>query len=381
MAWTAIGGIGSAADKSAGTSIAMTTSATVEVNNVIVVLVAKDNAATTNGNTNEITSVTDSTGANTYTKAREFCNSRGAADGGATVAVYYSKLGTQLSSGGTITANFSDTRTASAISAVEFTITSANTVSVEGNATDEAVTNGDAGSMTISGLTSREYLFIRAVAQENNSSGFSANTANYINIATNGTAGGGSASNMGIAGEFRILTGTGDTSDPTVSTNSDSASVYIALKEASNNPVITADSGNFAFGGTAATVKADRKVTASTAAHAFTGTDAGLAKGRTLVAETAAFAFGGTAATLLAARKIVSDSAAHAFGGTNATFAVTLPAASGAFAFGGTDAGLLAGRKITAESGNIAFTGTDATLTVGGAPAATYRSLMLLGVG
>ena len=47
-----------------------------------------------------------------------------------------------------------------------------------------------------------------------------------------GTTGSASASNVWIFGEFDILTGTTNASDPALTTTSDKASVLVALKEA-----------------------------------------------------------------------------------------------------------------------------------------------------
>jgi hypothetical protein len=229
------GTLGASANKTDATSIAHTTTTTaVAAGDLVIVVVAKDNAAATNGNTNEITSVTDSAG-NTYTKIREYCNSRGAANGGATVAAYYSLASFALGIGGTITANFSDTRAAKALSAWAFTATG-DSLTIEAGAQDSAVTGGDAGgALTISSLPSGEHLFLRATAIEVTfSTGQGAGT-NYTALTNAGTAVAGSASNMQVAGEWRILAATGDTSDPATFSPFDAASFYVAVTEASSS--------------------------------------------------------------------------------------------------------------------------------------------------
>ena len=89
MAWTSLNTLGSNQNKTAGTSIVLTTCAAAEAGNVVVVIVAKDNTQTTDGNTSEVSSITDSAGGNTWAKAREFCNGQGGAASGATVSVWY----------------------------------------------------------------------------------------------------------------------------------------------------------------------------------------------------------------------------------------------------------------------------------------------------
>src|SRR3990172_9754413 len=126
--WASVGTLGTATDKTAGSSIVLTTTAAAEAGNVVIVSVALDNNGSADGDNGECTSVSDSAGGNTWTKAREFQNAQGGAATGATVCVFYSKLTNQINSSGTITANFGHSPTASAIGAWEFTIGSGNVV-------------------------------------------------------------------------------------------------------------------------------------------------------------------------------------------------------------------------------------------------------------
>ena len=200
MAWGSLNTLGSNQNKTAGTSIVFTTSAAAEAGNVVVVIVAKDNTQTTDGNTSEVSSITDSAGGNTWTKAREFCNGQGATAGGATVSVWYSKLTNAIPSGGTITANLANSITAKAISAWEFSIAAGATISIAGTPQDLANDGADPGSMTIGGLSSREYLFIRGIAAETNSTTALTPTANFTAFSGNQTSGDGAATNMAVRG-------------------------------------------------------------------------------------------------------------------------------------------------------------------------------------
>src|SRR3990172_732961 len=128
MAWGAGNTLGATANKTANNNIGHVPTATAVVGSTLVAIVTKDNASTTDGNTNEITSMSDDAGGNTWNKLREFCNSQGSANAGATVAMFYSILATQLTASNTITANFSDTRTAKAISVWKFTIGAGNAI-------------------------------------------------------------------------------------------------------------------------------------------------------------------------------------------------------------------------------------------------------------
>jgi hypothetical protein len=230
MAFTAIGSLGVTNDKTTNNTLALTTSAAAEVGNLIVVVVASNNNNTTDGDHNEVTQVTDSAG-NTYTKAAEFQNSQGSADAGALVAVFYTVVTTQLNSGATITATWAGARPARVMTAHEFTIGAGNTVAIEGTPATLANDGADPGSMSLSSLPSREYLFVRGFAVESNSATLFGNSGGYtITFNSDQTSGGGSASNMGVRGLAHIATTTSTTNDPTAF-NADWASVLIAFYE------------------------------------------------------------------------------------------------------------------------------------------------------
>jgi len=232
MAFADLGNNVAVGDKTSASSIANSAGVmqAVSAGNLLVLIVGKDNAATADGNTNEFTSVTDTKG-NTWTKAREFCNAQGAANAGVTVAVFYSVLTTALVVGvDVITVNFSDARTAKAFTTQRFSIGAGSTVQVAGTPVDLANDGADPGSMTISGLPSAEYLFVRGLAHENPTATLTKTTGYSGFSGLAGTSGGSGVTNIAVNGEFRILTGTGDTSDPTW-TADDTASVFIAFKE------------------------------------------------------------------------------------------------------------------------------------------------------
>jgi hypothetical protein len=215
--------------KTAGTSLSCTVGTeNFDAGNIAILWFAGDNTATVDGNDQLLSSVTDSKG-NSWTVQRCFTNAQGAAAAGATTCLAWSKITTTLVSGtDTITANFSSI-TAKAILTREFTVAAGATIAVAGTPQDLANDAADPGSMTISGLASGEYLFVRAIALERANAAITP-TANYTNAGNNGTSGGAAASNMNVAGEFRIFTGTSNTSDPTA-TAVDNANIFIAFRE------------------------------------------------------------------------------------------------------------------------------------------------------
>jgi hypothetical protein len=144
--------------------------------------------------------------------------------------VWWTKAIANLGNGSNITVNLSASITAKAVIGWVFSVGSGNTLSQE-NQSDLANDNADAGSITISGLSNIEHLFIRGIAVEDNFTTFTATTSwtafDHTGANTTGTP---AASNQTARGEFRIVTATSGTSDPTTS-NSDQASTLIAFKE------------------------------------------------------------------------------------------------------------------------------------------------------
>lgn len=229
-AFSSVGSLANANNKTSSSSWSIATSAQLDQNNAGVLVIALDNQDTTDLSSNLCSSVSDVAG-NDWVKAREFTNGQGAADAGATICIFYTKAKLNLSSGSNITVTLSAAKTAKAATAWEFSINPTN-VLVVGAGADLANDALDAGSMTMSGLSSQEYLFVRGGAVESNGTSYTS-SASYTNFTHTSatTAGGGAASNMGARGEFRVLTGTGDSTNPTTSA-SDQASTYIAISEA-----------------------------------------------------------------------------------------------------------------------------------------------------
>lgn len=235
MALGSVGTVGSAQDKTAGTSISMTPTNQLDAGNIGIVVVAKDNAGAVDGDNNEIQSITDSTGGNTWTKALELTNSQGAGNAGATIAIFWSKIAVSIPTTGSITANFSDSRTASAITCWEFSIGAGNTLQIDGTSglVEDAV--NDPGSMNIGvgdGLSNIERIWIRGDAIEGPETANFTPTLLFTVLDTNQTSGGGGGSNIKVAAEFRIITAVSQVSDPVLVLSSrDCANVMIAFSE------------------------------------------------------------------------------------------------------------------------------------------------------
>jgi hypothetical protein len=129
---------------------------------------------------------------------------------------------------------------------------------------------------------------------------------------------------------------------------------------------LTADASSFAVSGTAAGLRADRKLSAAAGSYAVTGTDATLThqSGFTLLADSGSFSVTGTAAALTAQRRLNAEAGAFSVTGTAAGLQSgrRLTAESGAYALAGEAASLLAQRRLIAAAGSYALTGLDAGL-------------------
>lgn len=167
---------------------------------------------------------------NTWTKAAEYTNGQGGAALGCTVSVWYTKATSTLSAGAAITPAFSGAPGRKAITGHVFSYNSTITNVGTGNRADDAA---DAGSITVNPSSgSREHLYIRGTACESSNTSYTQSTNftafDHTNSTTTGIAG--SAKNMGARGEYRIVTNTSDSTDPTTSAE-DHASVMVALDD------------------------------------------------------------------------------------------------------------------------------------------------------
>lgn len=212
MAFTSFAALGSGQSKSAATTIVLTTSAAAAVGDLVVVQITKDNSGTTTGATSEVTNVTDSAG-NTYTKGDEYTSADGAANAGTVAAIWYSRITSALGSGGTITATFTASVTAKAISACK--VTTAAAIAVIGSSGVTVTGSADCGNITLGTYASREYFWVRMQSIERDfSAGLYTASTGATAFAENGTTGGSSVSNQQLYAEYRIATEAGWSSDP-----------------------------------------------------------------------------------------------------------------------------------------------------------------------
>jgi hypothetical protein len=236
-----VGSLGTGGTSGAGTTITITTSATLEQHNYALIRIGADNFGTASGSASEVSSVVDSAG-NTYARICEYRYSEGVAGDGALIALWGGRAASALSSGGTFTITFGNSIGSRVAQAQEFNIVDGDTLQIAGTCQTENINGTDAGSLAISGLASKEYMFIRAIAWEAGGGAISAETATYATVTGVSIDTGVNATSMTTDAERLIATATGSTSDPTISANvNDGASIFVALEECTPGTNCTGD--------------------------------------------------------------------------------------------------------------------------------------------
>lgn len=227
MSITAVATLGTGAEGgSSDTSFTLTTSAQLDAGNEGILVVVTDNNDAT-GETTHHSSVTD-TDANTYSKLAEYTYSPGSvALDGVTVSIWRVRPASNLASAATVTITLANNATDKCASFYEFS--SANAMEIVGTTQFTASNVTHPPSVSISGLSSKEYLFFRGVGKEINTTTALTPTTSYTAI--EGTRSRNNSAAVTVRGEFIIATATGHTSAPTMNTISDTATAFIALQE------------------------------------------------------------------------------------------------------------------------------------------------------
>ena len=220
---------------SSGSLEASTPSFNLEKGDQIFVHVAKDNLSSGDGETNEVMSVVDSLG-NIYNKIKEYSNGQGKKQAGVVTAMF---LATNLNETPlvdepfTVTVHFSTANVVAKAAAVQRVISDHPLEMVEGAFAFLANDNANPGPMDLN-LSSEpygEYLWVRTMGLEGDWVNFF-ETPSYFDWGTDGTTGGGTASNISVAYEADVSTGTSNPSDP-AAINVDCVSILLAFREKS----------------------------------------------------------------------------------------------------------------------------------------------------
>ena len=368
MAITVDGNGGTGVSTSSDTTLAFAPTVTLEVGKVVLCAVALDNTTTTDGTTSEISGIAD-TGSNTWAFLGAFRNGNAGAAAGAQVELWKSKITTQLTTGSTVTITFANTITSKAATLLEVSVGSGNSLQSAGTIQTLAEdADANPASMAHTSLSNKEYLFIRAIAVEGRNNTFASPTSSYTALELAEADSGSAATSMQVMGEYRILTGTGDTSDPgSIGGNGDCANLFFALEEYAFGGTaysLDAAAGSYAITGAAMSPIAAMLMNAEVGAYAITGANATLSYGVSLNAEAGAYAVVGADASLPAALLFNAEAGSYAITGADATLSlgVSLNAEAGVYTITGEDAALVAAMLLNTEAGTYTITGADAEL-------------------
>jgi hypothetical protein len=293
MAIVGGGALGTTAHATSASSFTHTTA----VNNISagqsgLLTVTGDNLATTDGASNDHVSVTGGTG--DWTKLGEYTNSpTGAAGDGVTISLWLFYATAANNVGTVFTINLSGNITDKCALMWGFTH-AANTrltltTGITNPITSEVNGANGFGSSAFSGLSNLSRLYFRTLGKEANSTTALTQTSGYT-LSNAIRSRNNAAAQLG-RGEFRIITATGETSNPTLAVSGDTAGLFVALEEATfafpatgdvtaaglaptvtatNNILVTAALGAVTAAGVAPTVTATNHQTVTPALGAAT---------------------------------------------------------------------------------------------------------------
>lgn len=355
MTWSFVQHYGSATAKSSGTSLQVFSPVDpIPSGRVLICAVACDNVQTTDGNSNLVASVVGSY-SGIFTKIGEYTNGEGGAGEGITVSVWARKVLTSITGGAdtiTVTLNNAVTARAAYVSIFHSSTQLLSVGLVQGSANDV-----DPAPMTMSGLSNREWLFLRVDATERESLGY-VNSTNYASLGTITTSGGASDSNVSIGAEYRIATTTGDTTDPTTG-SPQSASLYIALSDALIGYSMPANAGSYSLTGVSNGFLRGRNLAADTGSYSLTGNAAGLTYPRFLYAAQGSYTITGYPTNVPVDYPITVDTGSYSLTGNPATlsFGRGFSGVQGSYSLTGFDVGFSYTRSLAAEKGSYSLTG------------------------
>lgn len=172
---------------------------------LILVAIHADNAGTSG--VAAISSVTDSTGANTYSSVVSRNQTSGAANDGLTVAIYSTVLASDWASATTVTVNWSPNVTAKTIRVVVVTGSDSTAYSTGTNSGSGATYDSNVTASLASGD-----LIFAAVGNESNTNPVAdSDTTNgsWTTLASASGGGGGDATKMSSRDHYKVVTGAG----------------------------------------------------------------------------------------------------------------------------------------------------------------------------
>lgn len=209
----------------------------VQPGSFVLLIAAADNYATADGDGNMLYKAQMEKSLANYAewpmrKAVDFCNANGAAKAGVGVSIWYGTPPIIMNTSNDYVRGFMNgygTVGAASWAAISFVgrggiVAGSNSVATDG---------ADPASLTLSGLSSREYLFIHALGAEGPGTDAYTWDAGWTEITgISGTTGGSASSNIHLRVGYKIATATSATVDVTSTTSDrDYAQVIVAFKE------------------------------------------------------------------------------------------------------------------------------------------------------
>jgi len=238
MAWGKAAGNGIGGnDSTTGGSWNMGSFLTASAGEVVILTIASDNLSGT-GATNDHLSLSDG-GTGSWVKVYEYTYGPSGANSGATVSVWYLRV----PPGGTVNPTINLSASGAKKAAVYERFTTTDTAAVVAVVGAPYAPQGsfeparDPSGMAISGAPLREYLGIRGIAAESNSTTALTPSAGWTapNSANGTSSGGGSAANIAARMEWDIATASDWSSDPTLYA-ADGATLLALLTETPSGP-------------------------------------------------------------------------------------------------------------------------------------------------
>lgn len=233
MSITHIGAAGTAASATSSSSFTLTTTSQAvdaSSNRFGLLLIAKDNSSTADGDNGEVTSVTGGSG--TWSKLAEYTNGNGSAATGVTVSLWLFEPSAGNAIGTAFTVNLASAVVDKAAQFRVFSKAAAQSIRIDPDSTTQyAVEDAtfSISSAAFSGLPSQERLYYRGFAKEANSITGASASSGFTALLTNRSRN--NAAAVCVGGEFRINTSAGETSAPTVAITGDGANFFAAIEE------------------------------------------------------------------------------------------------------------------------------------------------------
>jgi hypothetical protein len=222
---------GTASNKSSGTTISLTPTATIPVGALVVVEVAADNVGTSNAADTTEHGIASSPG-QTWTKLREMSRGAGSAAAGVVTSLWATVVTTALTTSDSITLTISSARTAKVIAARAFTFSNFWSANLSGVVTGTP-THGNSASPSVStsSLSSGTWLLLGVVGRERPDGDTHGSVTDWTMRTKRGTTGSTAATNVSFVRGDRVLNpGSGvQTFNPTIGTSGDWSAIIAAI--------------------------------------------------------------------------------------------------------------------------------------------------------